>query len=103
MCSGIKIDPADAAAIEQALDELRAAGDLEGAAEQDERDEMLVALWRRPDIRDPYLKSSCAALAARSYLRERAHVAPTDPIPHREPPRQYTASWWAVLMHDEDK
>ncbi len=103
MCSGIKVDLADAEAIKCALEDLRTAGDLEGADEQDIKDEMLVALWRRHDIRDPYLKVSCAVLAARVYLRERAHVAPTDPIPHCEPPRQYTASWWSVLMHDEDK
>jgi hypothetical protein len=101
---GIKIDPADAEAIERALEELRTAGDLEGADEQDTKDEMLVALWRRHDIRDPYLKTACAALAARTYLRERAHVAPTDPIPHHhsEKPRQRT-SWWGMLTATEDE
>jgi hypothetical protein len=96
------VSPADAEAIEQAFDELRAAGDLDGANEQDVRDEMLVALWRRHDIRDPCLKTACAALAARVYLRERAHVAPTALIPNSQPPRQYTASWWDMLTDRED-
>ncbi len=98
------VSPADAEAIERALGELRTAGDLEGADEQDVRDEMLVALLRRHDIRDPYLKVSCAALAARVYLRELAHVAPTAEIPHHhdEKPRQRT-SWWGGLLTTEDE
>jgi hypothetical protein len=98
------VSPADAEAIERALGELRTAGDLEGADEQDVRDEMLVALLRRHDIRDPYLKTACAALAARVYLRERAHVAPTDPIPHHheEKPRQRTSWWGGLVTEDED-
>jgi len=98
------VSPADAEAIEHALEELRAAGDLDGADEEDVRDEMLVALWRRPDVTIPYLKTACAALAARVYLRERAHVAPTDPIPHHhdEKPRQRT-SWWGGLVTTEDE
>ena len=99
---GVKVDPADAAAIEQAIDELRAAGDLDAADAQDVRDEMLVALWRRHDIRDPYLKTACAALAARAYLRELAHAAPTAPIPHHhDQPRQRT-SWWGMLITEEE-
>jgi hypothetical protein len=100
--SVINVDSADAAAIEQAFDELRAAGDLDGANEQDVRDEMLVALWRRPDVTIPCLKAACAALAARGYLGERAHVAPTAPLPrHREKPRQRT-SWWGMLVAEEE-
>lgn len=104
MPPGIKIDPADAEAIERALEELRAAGDIGDADEQDIKDEMLVALWRRPDVTISYLKVACAALAARTYLRELAHVAPTDPIPHHhsEKPRQRTSWWGGLVTTDED-
>jgi hypothetical protein len=59
---------------------------------------------RRHDIQDPHLKVACAALAARAYIRELAHVAPTDPIPHHdhEKPRQRTSWWGGLVTTDED-
>jgi hypothetical protein len=59
---------------------------------------------RRHDIQDPHLKAACAALAARVYLRERAHVAPTDPIPHHhdDKPRQRTSWWGGLVTENED-
>jgi len=90
--------------VRSAMETLRAEGWLKGLAETDVRLEMLVALWRRHDIRDPYLKTACAALAARAYLRALAHVAPTAPVPHHhdEKPRQRTSWWGGLVTEDED-
>jgi hypothetical protein len=100
--SGVKIDPADAEAVEHALALLRAEGWLDGVDEQDVRDEMLVALWRRPDITSAGIKEACATLAGRAYLHELRHEAPTAPAPLPPPCPERHASWWGGLTTDDE-
>jgi hypothetical protein len=99
----LRINPVDAEAVEQALVDLRAAGDLEDVNEEDVRMEMLVALLRKPEVTIPMLKVACASLAGRTYIKEKLHVAPTDTIPHHhKKPRQRTSWWGGLVTEDED-
>lgn len=99
----IRLSRADAAAVRAAMCDLRAMGLLDGPA-REVRLEMWVALWHRDGTDSAEVRHSIAHLAGMAYLREQQHVAPTAevsrPAPLHAP--QPSASWFGMLMHDED-
>ena len=108
---GVKISIEDAAAMQTAMETLRATGELGDASIESIEVVMLAALLSGHRDASDAVKTSIALLAAEAHLRHERNIAPTAPLPlepkvkvHAGPKCPWKpASWFGVLTEkDED-
>ena len=99
----IRIDDVDQRAMDAAISEMRARGEIGDASGDDLEVVMFAALLAGHRDASAAVKASIALLAAEAHLRGERHLAPTaDLRPAPAPARHRGASWFGLLTTEEE-